>query len=225
LNAPIDIAAGDISTIYVADRGNNRVLRFVDAASKENGADADGVLGQSNFSTSASSTTPDGVSSPRGVALDGDVLYVADTSNARVLRFDRVASKANGADADGVLGQPDFSSNERTITATGMDGPARVAVDSEGGLYVSDVLVADRVLVYLDAAGKPDGAAADNVIGQQDFTSSDEPSPTRTGLNLGSFGGGLSLCVEGNYLIVADGDNNRVMIFKPWLVYLPLTVR
>ena len=224
MNSPMEIASGDISTIYVADRGNNRILRFVDAASKENGDDANGVLGQSGFFTNATSTASDGMDSPRGLALDGDVLYVADTNNYRVLRFDDVASKSNGADANGVLGQPDFTTNERAITATGMDGPARVAIDSVGGLYVSDALVADRVLVFLDAAGKPNGAAADHVLGQRDFESSDEESPTQIGLNMDGFGGGISLSAQFNYLVVSDNENNRVMIFKPWLVHLPMII-
>ncbi|MGB6034137.1 MAG: T9SS type A sorting domain-containing protein, partial [Bacteroidota bacterium] len=77
---------------------------------------------------------------PIGVALDQTGrLYVTDNRNNRVLWFDSAASKPNGASADGVFGQPDFTSNEDTITDRGMWGPWGVTVEKVNGrIWVAD---------------------------------------------------------------------------------------
>jgi hypothetical protein len=49
-----------------------------------------------------------------------------------------VAGKANGAAADGVLGQSDFGSRNSATTASGMYFPSGVAMDSAGRLWVAD---------------------------------------------------------------------------------------
>ena len=175
---PYGLAISSNDTLFVADgnfpppigTGNHRVLRFDQASSKANGANADGVLGQPDFTSTASAVTQNGMANPRGVAIQGTTLFVSERENHRVLRFDNAASKPNGANADGVLGQPDFTSNTQTLTQTGLVLPGRVSVDQGGRLYVSEGLGANRVLIYTDAAGKSNGGPADFVIGQPDFT-------------------------------------------------------
>ena len=210
--APYDIAADDTGTIFVTEYSNNRVLRFDDAAEKANGDDADGVLGQPDFTSNTADLSQSGMSSPRGVCLYYTSLFVADRTNARVLRFDNAAEKADGAEADGVLGQPDFTSNARVATQSGMDASARVVVDGSGRLYVSDGFWNDRILIYNDAVDKANGADADNVLGQPDFVSSGAAC-TQNRLNMDSSGGGLSIDRVTNNLFVGDDGNNRVMNF------------
>jgi DNA-binding beta-propeller fold protein YncE len=118
--------------LWVADNGNNRALRFDDAAGKANGAAADSVLGQPDFTSRAAAVTASGMNDPYGVAVDSaDRLWVADYLNNRVLRF-------NGASADVVLGQPDVTSGLFAVTASGMLFPHGVVVDSAGYLWVAD---------------------------------------------------------------------------------------
>ena len=218
---PYGLAISSNDTLFVADgnfpppigTGNNRVLRFDQASSKANGANADGVLGQPDFTSTASAITQNGMDNPRGVALQGTTLFVAERQNHRVLRFDNAASKANGANADGVLGQPDFTSNTQALTQNGMVLPGRVAVDQGGRSYVSEGLGADRVLIYTGAAGKLNGDPADYVIGQPDFTTQSSGT-TQNKMNLDSSGGGLAIDYGNNLLLVADDLNNRVMIFQ-----------
>jgi hypothetical protein len=218
---PYGLAISSNDTLFVADGnlppptgfGNNRVLRFDQASSKANGANADGVLGQPDFTSIASAVTQNGMANPRGVALYGTTLFVAERENHRVLRFDNAASKPNGANADGVLGQPDFASNTQTLSQTGMVLPGRVAVDQGGQLYVSEGAGANRVLIYTDAATKLNGGPADFVIGQPDFTTQSSDT-TQNKLNLDSSGGGLAIDYGNNLLLVADDLNNRVMIFQ-----------
>ena len=59
---------------------------------------------------------------PRGVWTDGERVVVADTGNHRVLIWHSMPS-ADGAPADVVIGQPDFSS----------EGPAAACGDTERG--------------------------------------------------------------------------------------------
>jgi sugar lactone lactonase YvrE len=196
--------AGD--TLWVADCYNNRVLRFEHAASKPNGADADGVLGQPDFTSNAAAATPNGMNYVRGITVDGTRLWVADSSNHRVLRFENAASKGNGANADGVLGQPDFVSKTSGLSQAKLYYPR--GLYAEGGrLWVADYNNG-RVLRFENAAGKPDGANADGVLGQPDFNS-DAYTLTQSAMS-----SPMSVTGDGSGRIwVADGGNYRVLRF------------
>jgi uncharacterized repeat protein (TIGR01451 family) len=208
-----DLVVDAAGTLFVADAGNHRVLRFDDAANKVNGADADGVLGQPDFTSSTSATTQSGMNAPRGVALSGASLFVADRRNRRVLRFDDAANKANGAGADGVLGQADFTSNTEATTQSGMSNVARVAVDAGGRLYVSDIFSNQRILIFNDAVSLANGAPADYVIGQPDFTSSGGATGANR-INCDSSACGLAVDNQDNRLFFADASNNRALGYQ-----------
>jgi sugar lactone lactonase YvrE len=229
MNGPRDIVVAADGTLFVADQLSNRVLRFDNAASKLNGADADGVLGQVAFTTAVTATSQSGMNGPRGVTLLDDALFVADTSNARVLRFDGAANGVDGANADGVLGQAVYTTSTAAITQGGLTGPTRVAVDCRGQLYVSDAQNVERVLVYTDAISKPNGGLADNILGQADFTSGgDDDGPNR--FNLDIEGSGMATDFVRGLFLVADSSNSRVLIFQAsapfgWRVHLPSVLR
>jgi len=200
--------------VFVADTYNNRVLRFADVAALSNGAPAEAVLGQPDFTSNAPQTSQSGMKLPIGLAVDSNGrLWVADSVNSRVLRFDNAASKANGANADGVLGQPDFTSNTEQTTQDGMALPQGVAVDSSGHLWVAEIYNM-RVLRFDNAASKANGANADGVLGQPDFTSK-ALQTSQSGMGGPSGKGGPSgLSVDGNgRLWVADTFNHRVLRF------------
>src|SRR5206468_692221 len=125
--------------VFVADHYNHRILRFASRAALISGVAAEGVLGHSDFTSYAITFPPTAstLSAPTGVAVDSaGRLWVADYNNSRVLRFDSAAAKTNGAPADGVLGQPAFTSNNPAMTQNGMTLPTGVAVDSAGHLWV-----------------------------------------------------------------------------------------
>jgi sugar lactone lactonase YvrE len=209
MNFPGGIAVDSAGRLWVADTHSNRVLRFDNAASKANGADADGVLGQQDFTSASESVTASGVSVPSGVAVDtGGRLWVADGGNHRVLRFDDAAAKPNGGNADGVLGQPDFASNAARLTRNGMNNPNGVVVDAAGRLWVADTFNG-RVLRFDNAATKTNGADADGVLGQQDFTS----NTGFTNLSQNGMWVPASAAVDpSGRLYVSDGFN-RVLVF------------
>ncbi|MDD5198593.1 MAG: NHL repeat-containing protein [Terrimicrobiaceae bacterium] len=139
MSPPGGVHVDGSGTLWVADTGNRRVLRFANAAARIDGAPADGVLGQADFASTAPSTTQAGMSGPVGVLTDAHgSLYVSDSSNNRVLIFDGANGLANGAPADVVLGQPDFTTSAPATAAQGMNGPGGSALDSAGRLWVTD---------------------------------------------------------------------------------------
>jgi hypothetical protein len=101
---------GDDETLWVADAGDHRVLGWRPTPAADRPADL--VLGQPSFTEAAEfKNDPQGPSRlrfPYGVAFDGERLVVADTSNNRVLVWDKAPRDGIAVPADQVLGQPDF---------------------------------------------------------------------------------------------------------------------
>lgn len=209
MNAPQSLAVDDLGNLWVADSENNRILRFEDAANKTNGANADGVLGQADFTATSSNNTASAINKPAGIFVDkNNRLWVADAENHRVLRFDDAANKANGADADGVLGQEDFISDESNTSINRMSLPLGVYLDVNGSLWVVELLN-NRVLRFDDAANKTNGADADGVLGQINFTN-DSPSTTASTF---AFPSNVTGDARGN-LYVLEVGNSRLMVFE-----------
>jgi DNA-binding beta-propeller fold protein YncE len=200
--------------LWVADQGNNRVLRFDNASAKADGANADGVLGQADFLSNAANrggtVAANTMKTPSAVWVDtAGRLWVDEYENHRVLRFDNAATKANGADADGVLGQTDFTSNTVATTQSGMNYPSGLVVTNSGVLFVVDH-GNSRVLRFDDAATKLNGANADGVLGQADFTSN-ATATTQSGFTAPW---GVAFEENGGRLHVSDSNNSRVLIFN-----------
>ncbi len=208
---PVSVALDPSGNLFVLDQAHQRVLRFNNAAAKANGASADGVLGQPNFTSSSFNTTQFGFFSPQGIAVDGSGnLYVADGSNHRVLRFDNAAAKSNGAAADAVFGQSDFTSNTKGTSAAKFSNPSCVTVDKDGNLYVGE-RGNSRVLIFLNASSKSNGASADIVLGKSDFADGSTPGTA----NRGNIYLPYALAVDQKKnLYIADGGFNRLMVFS-----------
>jgi sugar lactone lactonase YvrE len=210
LSNPADIFVDGGGRLWVADTGNNRVLRFDLASLLTNDAPASRVFGQPDFVTVTPNVTQAKMSGPSGVFVDAvSALWVADTANNRVLRFDNIVLASNGANASGVLGQLTFITAATGTTALGMNSPTSVTVNSAGALWVADN-ANNRVLRFDAAAGKLDGAAADRVLGQPDFTT------VATGLSATAMSAPYGVFIDnstGN-LWVGDYANRRVLRFS-----------
>ena len=206
------IALDAHGNLYVSDGGNQRVLRFDNAASKANGADADGVLGATSLTTAGAGGVTASTFSNQIYGLTVDAagnLYVSDAGNRRILRFDNAAAKANGAAANGILGAPDLmtAGNGTTASATNMSSYVYgIDVLADGALYAADFPY-NRVLVYSDPASKANGAAADHVLGQPDFTST-AGATSASGLKNPL---GLGYNAPAGYLMIPDYSNSRVV--------------
>jgi len=195
--------------LWVADTDNNRVVWFNNAASKANGANADGVIGQSNFTNQGAAVTSTGMNKPSAVVTSQDgALWVADTGNNRVLRFASAAALSSGAAATRVLGQSNFTSNSSGSGTTGMNQPTGVATDTNLTLWVSDSFN-NRILGFANSDTLSNGAAATRVLGQPDFnTTTDGTSATKLFRPEG-----LLVDLIRDRLYVADRANNRVLGF------------
>ncbi len=207
----VDLTTGKV---FVSDFNNHRVLRYPNLAALLNDAPAEAVIGQASFAGSSAnrggSVANNSLNGPLGLALDAaGNLWVADALNNRVLRFPNAITVASGAaTADKVLGQANFTTNGGAATDdNSFDGPVDVLLNSTGDLFVADQQNR-RVLRFNSVAGKADGASADVVIGQVDFTTNDGNQSASV---LGNVSG-LALDGSGN-LYVADSENHRVLRF------------
>ena len=193
-----------LSPVVVSDSGDNRVLIYNAAFST--GESAHAVLGQADFTHADAALTASGMNGPAGIATDGlGNIYVSDSVNNRVLQFKPPFT--NGMSASLVIGQPDFVTGAGNTTQNGLTGPAGLAFDNSGNLWVVD-LDNNRVLEYKPPFANNMNASV--VIGQADFTSS-AFATSASGLTL-PFSVGFDASGD---LWVTDGGNSRVLEFKP----------
>ncbi len=203
----------DDSYVYVADSYNNRVLLYDNSGELATGQSAAFVLGQTAFSGNTSRYGASRLNSPKGVMKEGNNIYVADTTNNRVLIWTSPIV-SNGQEANIVLGQDDFDlvapNKGSGIGASTLYSP--VGVYSDGSkLYVADQ-ENHRVLVW-NTTTPATGSDADIVLGQADFVSG---SANR--------GGGSAatstlyhptyVYSDGSQIYVADGWNRRALIWN-----------
>ncbi len=144
------------ANLFIADTGNNRVVRWPYSAVTGPASAANVVLGQPDFAhTSANTVDATGLSGATAVAINKSVkpnhLWVVDTNNNRVLGYTSAATFATYAAADIVIGQPDFFSGGSNLnsapSAKTLNAPNAAAVDAAGNLFVADGCN-NRVLMY-----------------------------------------------------------------------------
>ncbi len=208
----VDPATGKF---FIADTGNNRVLRYSSASAYFNGAGAEEVFGQPDFTSAAPDIAEDAMDGPAAVAVDASgTLWVADQMNNRVLGFQGAATTEGATAANIVLGQPDFDTMDPAVSIHDMNQPRGLALDSQGTLYVADQLN-NRVLKFKSPNSKGDYGFADGVIGQINFIAKTVGTSATTLKN--PFG----LTVDKNdNLWVCDTSNNR-LLFYPSIITQP----
>ncbi len=233
LRLPTSVASDGVA-LAVADTDNNRVLiwKQIPAA---NSTPADIVVGQPDFTKNATSVPPTAKSlrGPQGVWIQNGKLFIADTQNNRVLIYNSIPS-ANGASADIVIGQPDFTTliqpdiSQTAVVAKPNNLLNPVAVTSDGQkLYVTD-LGHNRVLIWNAIPGQ-NQAAADVAVGQPDLNSATDNNATKLCASNGvdsknnpTFPARCAKTLsfphfalsDGKRLFVADGGNDRILLFS-----------
>ncbi len=209
---PTAIAVDQSGNLYVADTPNHRVLIY--HAPLSNGVAASVVIGQPNFvsNTYLVSPTAASLAYPQSVAVDSNGnLYVADTSNNRVLEFD--APLSTNMAASRVFGQGgSFTTNDPNqggISAASLNAPLGVVVDSANNLYIADGWN-NRVLEY-DTPLTGD-TTADRVFGQKGAFNTQ--TSNKGGLSADSLYAPNGLALDAaNNLYVADAGNHRVLAY------------
>jgi hypothetical protein len=107
-----------------------------------------------------------------------------------------------------VIGQADFVSGGSGTTDHNLDSPyGSPAVAPDGRLFVGDY-GNNRVLGF-SSVPEANGASASLVLGAPDFTTSGAGGATRSTL-----GGPQQVAFSGSKMIVAEYDNNRVVIYN-----------
>ncbi len=237
LRNPLGVATDGVRLV-VADTDHNRVLIW-NTIPQTNDAAADVVVGQSDFKSvlvnGGRSGTPSAstLRGPQGVWLQNGKLFVADTGNNRVLIWNSIPS-SNGASANVVLGAPNFETAVQTDLTKVDFTPKRnefrtpVSVTSDGARLVVTDLGNNRVLLW-NGIPTQNQAPPDLVLGQPDFTSGRSNNVTALCEPNGKDADGNDtfprLCestmefprfalIGGQYLFVADGGNDRVLIYN-----------
>ncbi|MCW5983277.1 MAG: hypothetical protein KIT09_34620 [Bryobacteraceae bacterium] len=234
LRVPVGIASDGVR-LAIADTDNNRVLIW-DHIPTTDGEPANVVVGQEDFQKAVSTgfnPTARSLKGPQGVWIQDGRLFVADTSNNRILIWNSIPTQ-NNTPADVVLGQRDFTSFVQPDLTQAELAPKAdtlltpVSVTSDGQrLYVAD-LGHNRVLIW-NGIPTQNQAPADIVVGQPDFETAISNNargvcesdgedadgnplyPARCAATLDFPRFALS---DGRMLFIADGGNDRVLVFN-----------
>ncbi len=212
LGGPVGIYVDYTGVLWVSDWSNHRVVFYVNAANLPNGSPANAVLGQADFGMAVGAITQTGMKNPNDLYVDiNGRLWVSDAANRRVLRFDNARNLTNGAPADGVLGQADFTSDVSAITQSGFTNLRFVTGDNSGRIYVMQEN-SHRIVIFENAAGLPNGAPADYIWGQPDFNTGSALNPPTAS----SFNTPRAMYVDEarETVWVADYNNHRVLRFS-----------
>jgi hypothetical protein len=190
--------------LFVADANNHRVLIYGGPPASNVAALV--ALGKPDLTTSGPTAGQAGLAMCTDVCVAAGRVVVADTSHHRVMIWNGIPA-ASGANADLVVGQPDFASNSLGTSASKLRFPSGVWTDGTR-LAVADK-INHRVLIWTTFPTS-NGQAADVVVGQPDFltdTSGNGPQKMNEPWSVAS---------DGVNLFVADAGNNRVLVFSPF---------
>lgn len=201
-------------SLFVFDAGNQRIMRWDGAATKADGAPADGVLGRSSLESNATYPGTAGASIIECSDIQVDPagrFWAVQWRNERVLRWDQILAKAPLAAADGVIGAPDVDTTPNSSfnpatqpwkPRTGLEDPAT------GRFFLAD---SGRVLRYASRVAAENGAAPEAVLGKPSVSEYGYGYGTISGVNLRSTWG-LALDSAGQ-LWVSDPEAHRVVSF------------
>ncbi|SVB08484.1 uncharacterized protein METZ01_LOCUS161338, partial [marine metagenome] len=241
LSAPQDICRfGEM--LFVSDGGNHRVLVW-DQFPEENGEPSNVVLGQEDFADcmenrglsttldemtsglgdenldgfTISKAEEDTLSMPAGLCVIDGKLYVVDSGNHRVARWNGIPSD-DGEPPTLVMGQDNLEENEANrqglVGSGSLFFPAGICSGDDQHVFVADK-DNHRVLIWKKIPFS-DGWNADISLGQlgmdeRDANRGDFENVQQDTL---SFPTGVFYDVENDKVFVVDQGNNRVLIWN-----------
>ena len=132
LDDPSDMVVGHDKKIYIADSGNNRIVVLTRRYEFEREISTF-INGQGNL---------DALSSPKGVFVTADAIWVCDTLNSRIVKFDLEGNFKKVFDA------PDSP----LFDDSAIYKPEAMAVDQYGRIYVVSTTTKEGIIV-MDSEG------------------------------------------------------------------------
>ncbi|HYW46725.1 MAG TPA: hypothetical protein VE959_27915 [Bryobacteraceae bacterium] len=225
------VSNGDL---YIADSGNNRILRFRKPFANAGNLFPDLYIGQPSLNARAVNYT--GQVDAKGLNLQGfqvalafdgsGNLWLSDAGNARVLRFAAADLAAGGGPltANLVIGQLTFTSIQAPVTPQTRNVlnafaiPGALAFDPSGRLYVSDTDGSqnlDRVLVF--GPGFSNGMSASRAMGVLLPLPNNQTYPQEQILKTVMWSpGGIFFIPGASQMGVVDTNYNRIMLFDSY---------
>lgn len=215
--------ASDGTRLFVTDRVQHRVLVW-DTFPTANGQAASRVFGQSsgnavlaNRGQGYFAPRADGLSLPTALLLEGDSLYVADTENNRVLRWDGVGGTPSLGRVYGQLdGSTVSNTNVDALDSVTSGAPRQVPARADAVLRpVGLALSGDRLFVSEQGAhrvhvlDRTTGASL-AVLGH---ATEDGVAENDGGIGAQSLASPTGLAIAGDTVWVADSGNHRVVGF------------
>ena len=148
LSFPEGLALDAAGNLWVADRGNGRVLRYARPFDQPQNVflRPNLVIGQASFFVKVTDASSQTMQAPYGIAFTAlGHLLVSDALLNRVLFFLKPSGGdfTNGQLATSVIGQPNFG----PPTETTLSSPHLIATDTDDRLYVADT-GNNRIVIY-----------------------------------------------------------------------------
>ncbi len=212
-NYPAAIAF-DGSRFVVADYNNHRLQLFNSLPTSDQPADS--AFGQANLTESwprGAGMNNNGFYQLTGAAVSDTHLVVFDQGLGRALIFNKSTPREGAIAVLGRTSFTDFCMSSCSSRTASFYYPLAGAFDSQNRFYVNDN-GGNRILVY-NTLPTTSGAAADFVLGQDDFTTTTANSG---GIVAGQLNSPQGVFAFGDRLYVADTYNQRVLVFQ-----LPIT--
>lgn len=189
----LGLAVDANGNLYFADANNHRIRRISTSGviSTVAGTGDCGFSGDGGQATAAALCLPQGVA----IAPGGDLL-VSDSSNHRIRRVQAASGIITTVAGAGSAG---FGGDGGAAIAAALNGPAGLAVDASGDVYIADVN--NNRVRRLSAAGM-----ISTVVGNGSASAGDDSSAVASALSAPS---GVAVDGSGN-LYVSDRGNHRV---------------
>jgi trimeric autotransporter adhesin len=203
LQEPSGIAVDSFGNLFIADTYNDRIREVNHATgviSTVAGNGAGAGTSDGGFSGDGSAATAAELDDPAAVAVDpSGNLFIADTRNHRVREVNAATGVITTVVGNGTNG---FLGDSGPATAVYLGGPAGIAIDSSGNMFIADTYE-DRVRevnhatdIVTTVAGSGSGA----------FFSGDGGPATAAQLNGPT---GIAIGSSGD-LFIADASNDRI---------------
>lgn len=182
------LADAKSNRLFIADTGHNRIVvtdldgKLIDIIGSGQPGRSDGDFGAARFYR------------PQGLAIDGDVLYVADTSNQTIRSIDLAARKVETIAGNGLQGRQ------------GAGGPAATAMLNSPW----DLLIVGRQLFIAMAGNHQVWMMNLDKRSIQPFAGSGYEGRKDGTFESATFAQPSGLAYDGKYLFVADPESNRI---------------